>query len=147
MYICYFGFFSCSLYLFQIQSTLLVCVVIISSYAFMYFVEKITMLYMYQRNDWLQVWLTDNKLTKVTSLKQSKLLGPFLQAETYPLAQMHHIGCRFGFTVLFITYTKGRSTLWRQVRTYIHYSAISVKLTKLWIICKKTNSSGFKTVF
>lgn len=95
---------------------------------------------LYQRKNCLQVWLTDNKLTKVTLLKQSKLLGPFQQAETYLQAQMHHIGCRFGYPALFITYTKGRSTLWRQVGTYIHYSAISVKLTKLWMICKKTDS-------
>lgn len=138
MYILYFGFLSCLFYWFQIQNTLLVCDVINSSYA--NFVEEITMLY--QRKNWLQVWLTDNKLTKVTLLKQSKLLGPFQQAETYPQAQMHHIGCRFGYPALFITYTKGRSTLWRQVGTYIHvhYSAISVKLTKLWMICKKTDS-------
>lgn len=101
MYILYFGFFSCLLYLFQIQNTLLVCDVINSSYA--NFVEEITMLY--QRKNWLQVWLTDNKLTKVTLLKQSKLLGPFQLAETYPLAQMHHIGCRFGDPPFYILHT------------------------------------------
>lgn len=56
---------------------------------------------------------------------------------------MYYIGCRFGSTYLFITNTKGRSTLWQQVCTNIHYSAISVKetLKELWIIGTKTDST------